>query len=440
MYLAIKQGSILNEDTSILQSSRGVHSLRLNSDAVAIVKAIGQAAYYDDALAAVARCLQDASGQISRIKPGFDAFLDFLDQEGFLEKRSGKEHRTNFRVISQGRISRLFIELLSGCNLTCAHCYAHHAAKSYHLRNVDRLLEHMTEAVEYGVHKIDLTGGEVFIFPDFNIILAHLSKLNVPVNLYSNLTLLDDARIGYLKEQSIASVITSIDALTPEVHDRFRGQPFAWQKTVNNVRKLVEEEIPVRVNIVPTNETLHEIKPLCDFLYNKIGVTNIVIGTLFDVGRQVNSHIKHVAQGTISELVAEINIEVFERNLHVWERNNVSLGTDIARPGCGVGRDMLFLSSWGEYAYCPILTSREAPQFAIGNFYEQGFSEIAERFLATTSAPSCSNVSNCNYGVVCQGGCRARAFHSSNDLTAPDRTRCDFWIALGKKSGIDEVV
>jgi len=430
MYLAIKQGSILNEETNVLISSRSAYSLRLNDDAASIVKAIGQSARYDD----TRQSLQSTyGGDGERFRKHFDAFLDFLDGEGFLT-RSDREEATNFRKIDGGGIARLFVELLSGCNLTCSHCYAHHEKKHHHLRDVDRLLSHMSEAAEMGVHKIDLTGGEVFIFPGLRRILEHLTKLNVPVNLYSNLTMLDQQKLDYLREQSLASIITSLDAFTPELHDSFRGQKGAWEKTVGNIRLLVDAGIPVRVNTVPTTETMHEVKDLCDFLYNDVGVTNIVIGTLFDVGRQNESQLDHIDQKTISELVAEINFDVFDRNIDTLKRNNGVSASDIDRPGCGVGRDMLFLTSWGEYAYCPILTSREAAEFGVGNFYESSFTEIAEHFLETTSAPSCSNVSNCSFGSVCQSGCRARSFHSYGDLTAPDKTRCDFWGALKERS------
>lgn len=432
MYLAMKQGTIFNEKTKLLFSSKGAHSLQLNDDASSIVSAIGQSVDYDNARRTVQK--QFAADE-EVFKPQFDAFLDFLTKEGFLT-HSDARTPTNFRRLSGGGISRLFVELLSGCNLTCSHCYAHHEVNHHHLRDVDRLLDHMSEAVDLGVHKIDLTGGEALIFPGLRRILEHLTKLNVPVNLYSNLTLLDDKRINYLGHQSISSVITSIDALTPEVHDRFRGKPGAWHKTMENIQKLVDAGIPVRVNTVPTNETLHEVKPLCEHLYNEVGVTNIVIGTLFDVGRQVQSQIDHVAQKTISELVAKINVEVFGRDLRTWSRNNADFGVDISRPGCGVGRDMLFLTSWGEYAYCPILTSREAAQFGIGNFYEKSFNEVAEHFLKTTSGPSCLNVANCSFGSVCQSGCRARSFHSYGDLTARDKTRCDFWEALDEQTPV----
>jgi radical SAM protein with 4Fe4S-binding SPASM domain len=440
MYLSIKQQAMLNEDSGVLHSSRGAHSLRLNDDAISIVKAIGTAGNsYDAVLASVAAGLTDDPESFHRIKLGFDAFLNFLEAEGFLV-RSDNKVRSNFRIVGKPRISRLFVELLSGCNLTCSHCYAHHATASHHLRDVDRLLDHFSEAAEFGVHKIDLTGGEVFIFPRLRSILEHLTELNIPVNLYSNLTMLDAEGIDYLTKQSIASVITSIDALTPEKHDRFRGMPGAWQKTVGNIRQLIDAGMSVRVNIVPTNETLHEIKQLCNLLYNEIGVTNIVIGTLFDVGRQKQSRIDHIAQETISELIADINVDVFRRDLDVWKNNNVHKRVDIARPGCGVGHDMLFLSSWGEYAYCPILTSRESPQFAVGNFYHHSFTEIAEQFLKNKSAPSCTNVGSCSYGAVCQGGCRARAFHTVKDLNARDSTRCSFWSALDRKSVTNEVV
>lgn len=424
-YLTFKQQTILHEDNGILEKTLPRKNLKLNEDAIYIVKSIEKTGCYNDALKIIIDHFADSKMTKEEIENIFKGFITFLSDEGFLNIHN-EFGDTNFRLITKPHITRFFIELLNGCNLTCSHCYAAHDQKKQNILDPKRLLSHIQEALDYGVYKIDLTGGEVFTYPHIRKIITYLTSSNTFINLYSNLTLLKHDDVSFLKDQAISSVVTSIDSLTPNIHDIFRGQKGAWETTINNIRLLVTNDIPTRVNIVANENNFPEIKELCDFLYNKLGVSSVVVGTLFDIGRQIKSQIKVVPYRKLAELLAEINIQIYNRDLSVWTQKN-DPSSNLSTPKCGVGQDMLFLSSWGEYAYCPILTSRENDQFILGDFYKETFGNVADRFLHDHFSPSCSGYSTCQFYSLCRGGCRARAYLNHGGLDNIDLTRCSFF-------------
>lgn len=116
------------------------------------------------------------------------------------------------------------------CNLACNHCFVscsptNHTHEFLSLEDVRRTLD---EAVELGVKEYYFTGGEPFLNPDMEAILAATLEVG-PATVLTNGLLLDPERAERLAAMSEASeysldVRISLDGYSPEANDPIRGE------------------------------------------------------------------------------------------------------------------------------------------------------------------------------------------------------------------------
>jgi len=130
------------------------------------------------------------------------------------------------------------------CNLTCTHCFVSCGpqATTHALMTRDQVAARVAEALALGVREIYLTGGEPFLHPDIEAIVAD-TLAHAPVTVLTNGTLFTAARITWLADRSLASrhaleLRISLDGLDAATHDAFRG-PGAWLRTLAGLRALV---------------------------------------------------------------------------------------------------------------------------------------------------------------------------------------------------------
>ncbi len=119
----------------------------------------------------------------------------------------------------------LELEITRRCNLHCVHCYAeaasHPFADELSRAEIQRVLD---EGREIGIRELSLTGGEVFMRPDFLDLVDDGLARGMNVRFVTNATLLDDELLVGLCERPIKLITVSLDAVSPEAHERIRGR------------------------------------------------------------------------------------------------------------------------------------------------------------------------------------------------------------------------
>lgn len=116
------------------------------------------------------------------------------------------------------------------CNLACTHCFiscspTNHTHERMSLAEVRRYLD---EAVELGVREYYFTGGEPFLNPEMEAILAATLEVG-PANVLTNGLLLDPERCRRLKALADASEYSldlrvSLDGYDAATNDPIRGE------------------------------------------------------------------------------------------------------------------------------------------------------------------------------------------------------------------------
>jgi len=141
----------------------------------------------------------------------------------------------------------LELELTRRCNLRCVHCYARAEDRSFteelSLPEIDRLLDQGREA---GIGDLSLTGGEALLHPDFFAVLDGALSRGYETRFVTNATLVDERMLRELCQRPIKLVTVSLDAVTPEVHERIRG-PGSHGPALRGIERLLDAGFPLSI-------------------------------------------------------------------------------------------------------------------------------------------------------------------------------------------------
>ena len=176
-------------------------------------------------------------------------------------------------------------ELTDRCNLSCIHCYYNSNRKetSSELTTAQalRLIEQLAKMKVFEVY---LTGGEAFLREDWPTLIQKLRENNIQVGIITNSTFIDAPAAKRLAEFKIKWVQISIDGASPEVHDKVRGLPGGWEKSVNAIRYLRQNNIRTHVSFVPTKINFRDLKKVIA-LAVEMGLEYFVTDMLVLTGR-----------------------------------------------------------------------------------------------------------------------------------------------------------
>jgi pyruvate-formate lyase-activating enzyme len=143
---------------------------------------------------------------------------------------------------------RLWLYTNFDCNLACDYCCARSSPRTpRRALGVDTVRRLITEATDAGVREVLLTGGEPFLLPDLDLIVAACTE-RLPTTLLTNGMLWRGRRLQMLRDmpRDRLTLQISLDSATPQLHDRHRGAG-SWQKALAGIRLALAEGFRVRV-------------------------------------------------------------------------------------------------------------------------------------------------------------------------------------------------
>ncbi|MBF0107999.1 MAG: heme d1 biosynthesis radical SAM protein NirJ [Magnetococcales bacterium] len=152
--------------------------------------------------------------------------------------------------------------LLRRCNLSCAHCYAASANKTFHgelsLREMFQVLDDLKVC---NVPALILSGGEPLLHPDLFTIAERARALGFYVGLSSNGTLMDTEKARRIAEAGFHYVGVSLDGLRTN-HDRMRGVDGAFDQSLEGIRNCRDQGVKVGLRFTPTRENAADLPGL----------------------------------------------------------------------------------------------------------------------------------------------------------------------------------
>ncbi|MBA2739127.1 MAG: radical SAM protein [Nocardioidaceae bacterium] len=163
--------------------------------------------------------------------------------------------------------TRLWMYTNFDCNLACDYCCARSSPQAARRAlGLDRVRQLATEAVDAGVSELILTGGEPFLLPDIDELVAACTAV-LPTTLLTNGMLFRGRRLDALRrmDRSRLALQISLDSATSQLHDEHRGRG-SWARAVAGIRTAHDEGFRVRVAATLPYEQSAELAPFHAFL------------------------------------------------------------------------------------------------------------------------------------------------------------------------------
>ncbi len=170
----------------------------------------------------------------------------------------------------------LWLELTNRCNLQCVHCYTESGPQT---GGGDRLtsddyLSVMAQAYALGCRKMQFIGGEPTLHHDFQRLLEASKEIGFDfVEVFTNLTHLEEKTVQFARSANI-HFATSVYSDKAEVHGGVTRNRTSHARTVENLKRLVDNEIETRAAVIQIDQTSPEIESTKRFLTD-LGVRHV---------------------------------------------------------------------------------------------------------------------------------------------------------------------
>ena len=168
------------------------------------------------------------------------------------------------------------VELTRRCNNRCEHCYNNlPAADSRALagelstQEVTRILDDITSA---GCVWLLLTGGEIFLRPDFFDIYDHAKKKGLLLTLFTNGTLITSQAADHLARSRPFSIEITLYGATRETYERVTGTPGSFDRCLRGIRHLRDRGLPLKLKATVSTLNRHEVREMKRLAEDELGL------------------------------------------------------------------------------------------------------------------------------------------------------------------------
>ena len=162
----------------------------------------------------------------------------------------------------------LFWEVTRACALACKHCRAIAQPRAHPDElTTDEALKLVDRIAELAPPMLVLTGGDPMMRRDLLDIIRYAAGKGLRVALSPAATpRLLHADFAALRAAGVSSLSLSLDGATPATHDRFRGVPHTFERTLQAARAAKEAGIMLQINTTLSRSTLAELPAFTELM------------------------------------------------------------------------------------------------------------------------------------------------------------------------------
>ncbi len=315
-------------------------------------------------------------------------------------------------------------ELTSRCNLRCKMCYVcgQDDIKQTYSQELStaQWIEMGKQASEAGVLYLLITGGEIFMRKDFFEIYEALTNMGFIITLYSNGTLINDENIQQLKRIPPYQVSITLYGANPGTYGMVTGHPEAYEKAVENVRKLIAAGINTEVKTTVIKYNKDEYQKLAELAWGMnlgLRVVNYISPRREGSGTDPLSNRLDPQDLLDYEINAtEIARELFNKNNGGGEENIEPIAEDVMSGNllkniikksdmssirktafrCAAGRYGFWLTYDGKMTPCGLLSDIYSDALSLG--FAAAWNDIKEK---CANVPTCLDCESCSFYSNC---------------------------------------
>ena len=292
---------------------------------------------------------------------------------------------------------------------------------------------------------IAFAGGEPTIDPDLLPVLRRCQHHGIHTSIATNGTLMTPRLTARLAEAGVKYVEISLDSVDPERHDAFRGQPGIWQRTVEGMRNVIQQEgLRLGIAMCVHQQNFHEVDDMIRFAVD-IGASTFAHFNFIPVGRGLE-----IAKGDLNPRQRERLLQILNKWMQSGRIGVLSTAPQLGKVclahapidgrtaashagsgagwkarvvakylgGCGAGRCYVAVEPNGDITPCVYL-----PHRVLGNIRQRKLADIARNNefweIMCDRDRRLSHCEVCEFKHYC-GGCLARSDAYYGVLNAGD--------------------
>ncbi len=178
------------------------------------------------------------------------------------------------------------IAITGRCNLRCKYCFYADEMTALHDLPTERWLTFFEELGRLAVHRVTLTGGEVFTRSDLFVLIDGLIINRMRYDLLSNGTLITEEVLEQFdigkRRLRLDSIQVSIDGSCAEIHNRSR--PDSFQRALRGLRLLVANGLPATVRVTINRYNVDDLENIAHLLLEEVGLPGFSTNEAFPMG------------------------------------------------------------------------------------------------------------------------------------------------------------
>jgi MoaA/NifB/PqqE/SkfB family radical SAM enzyme len=215
---------------------------------------------------------------------------------------------------------RVTIELANICNLHCNYClrseevlYNNHA-KFFKIDLLQRVLDEAREIA--GITRVSFTGGEPTLHPQFSEVIKTVASAGLTSSFVTNGWHFDRIWPAVLaNRESITHVAFSIDGITRELHDRWRGEG-SFDRVVRAFSRCHRAGVPFDVKIVVRRDNMDRLEQIAIFVA-RMGAANLSFVHVMPTSKAIDDESLNLEERKTAEQEIALLARILKMNIGI---------------------------------------------------------------------------------------------------------------------------
>ena len=170
-------------------------------------------------------------------------------------------------------------EITKRCNMSCSMCYVYDGKNDLEL-TTKQWKKIFSDAVNEGLLFALLTGGEIFMRPDFEELYSMLYDAGVKITLYTNGTLINNQIVDILTKRPPEFVGITLYGTSNETYERVTKNKCGFDQVNRGIDLLIQNHINVALRTIPIQTIYEELDDIIRYAKHK----NVPLGYSLYVG------------------------------------------------------------------------------------------------------------------------------------------------------------
>jgi len=346
----------------------------------------------------------------------FREFYDNIEDIGFLAMSNATNYDEYVEKMPIAEKKRFYFHLTDRCNLNCNYCYNVEKRKNFNDLSIEDWKK-IIDKIASDLGTITITGGEPFLYKDFDILLEYLRKKRNDIRIEC----ISNGNIDYSKNEKFVTIFKLLDKITIScdniLNDDQNRKGFCIDLFKKNIDWINEHgfENKTCINSVIARNKLDEVKKVKEFTKSR----NLKFSYALRLPNK-NSDKKYLP--TINEYKDIIlNRQLTTDDLILKDKIPLTLK-------CSAAGSTISIDSQGNCFPCQ---NFHYPEFNMGNLLHSDFTAILSSNIAQKIRKhhvlKIEKCNKCNLKFVCTGGCIADIYKLYGDITKHPKILCSYY-------------